>query len=87
MHLGGSGTVEGTYDYQDGKVYGQMTGSVLEGKWSQTASGSKCERPELGSYYWGRIKWTFAPDGKSFSGSWSYCNGEVGAGDWTGTKN
>ena len=86
MHLNGSVTVEGTYDYQGGRIYGTMTGAVLEGKWSQTSSGQECKHPELGSKYWGRLKFTFDEFGDSFTGDWSYCEADVGGGDWTGSK-
>lgn len=86
MHLDGSGTIEGTYDYQGGRIYGTMTGSVLEGKWSQTRSGQECKSPELGSKFWGRLKFSFDASGNSFSGDWSYCEADVGGGDWTGSK-
>ena len=86
MHLEGSGTIEGTFDYQGGRVYGTMTGNVLSGKWSQTRSGQECKHPELGSKFWGQLKFVFDAGGNSFTGDWSYCEADVGGGDWTGTK-
>jgi hypothetical protein len=86
MHLSGLSTIEGTYDYQGGRIYGQLDSYSFAGKWSQTTSGKKCKSPELGSYYWGRVALTFAKDGKSFSGSWSYCDGDPGGGGWSGSR-
>jgi hypothetical protein len=86
MHLSGLSTIEGTYDYQGGRIYGQLDGYVLTGKWSQTAAGQKCKSPELGSYYWGKVRLSFDKGGKSFTGDWSYCEADVGGGDWRGSR-
>ena len=80
-------TIEYRYDSQDGRivdtVYNPST-RVLTGYWAEPSAARQCDTSRDGTRYWGRIIWTFAADGKSFSGSWSYCDAEPAAG-WSGS--
>jgi hypothetical protein len=86
MELQGDTSVAGKYAYQEGRVEGILTGRVCGGYWAQARSGKECKESELGSKYWGRFTMTFAANGKSFGGSWGYCNGPLSEGSWAGTR-
>jgi len=75
--------VRGSYDVDEGRIEGTLDGNVLSGYWGEAGSARKCDTERLGTYYWGRIEWTFG-DG-TFTGKWSYCEDEP-SGSWTGGK-
>jgi len=70
----------GRYPHDDGVVKGVLSqdGLTMTGTWSEKPS---YEPPQDA----GRIELHFSPGGESFSGVWSYGDGEP-AGEWTGTK-
>ena len=78
MTLSQSGSaVTGTYDHDGGRIEGTFSGNTLTGRWSEAPSYA-------GPMDAGTITWTFAADGKSFSGTWTYDGG--GGGTWVGTR-
>lgn len=66
MILTGSGNqVSGTYGLCNGtaKISGQVQSSALDGTWTQACNSRS-----------GRFHFVRSPDGKSFTGAWSYGN-------------
>ena len=76
-------TFNGTYDLDGGIIIGELKGSVLEGKWSEEGSNTRCETSLNGRYHWGRFRFNF--QGDKFTGTWGYCDAEPQS-SWTGTK-
>jgi hypothetical protein len=69
--------VTGTYEWDNGKLEGNLEEYTLKGFWSEPQSYD-CPNEK------GTFELTFYSDGKSFIGSWGYCDVKI-AGDWTGT--
>lgn len=85
--LEGGLVVEGKMINREGRLYGTLSGRVLTGKWSVKEGDIKCKRPELGSYYWGRMKITFDEDRKYFLGDiWSCEDPDPDVGAWKGMR-
>jgi hypothetical protein len=72
----------GTYDNDNGRISGNVSGNIVEGYWGEDSSGKRCAIERLGTFYWGRIRWTFNNSG--FTGRYSYCDDEY-SGNWNGT--
>ncbi len=68
------------------RIAGALSGRTLDGVWVQPASGRRCATPYDGSFYWGRMRFEFAPDWRSFQGTWSYCDEPPGSSSWSGTR-
>jgi hypothetical protein len=84
MSLDRSGTmVEGNYEHNSGKISGSMERNILRGFWFQDRADTRCERPKNGTHYWGRLKFVFT--GRTFTGSWGYCEDRPTA-DWNGHR-
>jgi hypothetical protein len=64
--------VTGTYTQPAGRIEATAQGSVIEGRWIQ---GDRS----------GRMRFTLAPDGRSFAGAWTEMDGR-GGGNWGGTR-
>jgi hypothetical protein len=77
--------VTGNYATSNGKIFGTLDGNILEGYWTQSSAGQKCPAQKYGSYYWGRIRFVFDPNGH-FSGNWGYCENSPSEGGWSGTR-
>jgi len=77
-------TATGTYDINDGKIFGSISNNVLEGYWTQNTGHQECSEPKYDSDSWGRIKFVFDTD-KKFSGKWGYCDKELSR-EWPGEK-
>lgn len=75
-------TFSGNYDNDNGRVSGTVSGNVVDGYWGEDSSGKRCSVERLGTYYWGRIRWTFNNTG--FTGQYSYCDDPY-SGSWNGT--
>ena len=75
--------VFGTYTNDNGRISGTFRQNAFDGFWAENSSGTKCVTPKMDSFYWGRIRWTFTPNG--FNGQWSYCDGEL-SGSWSGRR-
>jgi hypothetical protein len=86
MSLNQSGAhVTGTYGGDNGRVDGQVQGNRFTGYWGEDGSAQQCGTQRLGTYFWGRVEWVLAADGRSFEGRWSYCDAEPGSA-WTGQR-
>jgi hypothetical protein len=71
----------GAYDYSDGRVtVDHVDGSVMTGIWRQARSGRQC----ADGGYWGRFHFEFTSAG--FAGTYTYCDEEAVAGEWSGTR-
>lgn len=65
-----------TYTHDDGgTVTGQRNGMTIDGVWSQTSSAQRCDTQRGGTFYHGRMTFTFSAELDSFAGLWSYCDG------------
>ncbi len=79
--------VSGEYMYDDGILTGTLSGDTLCGWWREYGNTKECGPENTWS---GPLLFKFSADGKSFTGSWGYCNSDPsvldpnGAG-WTGT--
>lgn len=78
-----SGSVEAPYTEDGGRIIGTINGTVLSGHWIENGSAHKCQSPKDGSYYWGRVTYTFNQDFSEFSGTWGYCS-NAPTKKWTG---
>ena len=67
------GTINGSYDYSNGKVYGQINGHTWDGIRTQDRSNTRCPVSKHGSFYWGRFHLKFNDPFDRFSGLWGYC--------------
>ena len=63
--------VTGTYDHQNGRIEGTLSGHTLTGRWTQ--SNGK-----------GRFVFEFNDDFTSFTGKWSYNDAEPTSSGWNG---
>ena len=61
----------GTYDHQNGRIEGTLSGHTLTGRWTQ--SNGK-----------GRFVFEFNDDFTSFTGKWSYNDAEPTSSGWNG---
>lgn len=77
--------VSGTYSQDNGRISGEVADGHLTGYWGEDSSGQECETERLGTYFWGRIDWTLAADGRHFEGAWSYCDAPP-TGSWSGQR-
>ncbi len=81
------GRLEGSYKGGSGRISAQGGGSNWTGYWMQATSGHRCPIQQLGSYYWGRMAFTFTDQNRRLDGHWSYCDASPSAGDpWTGHR-
>ena len=79
--------VDGSYTWNDGRVSGEVSGNWMSGTWAQSSSGRRCNREELGTFYWGRFKVQLSGDEERWSGGWSYCDDpEATGGGWSGKR-
>ena len=79
--------VSGTYAFKDGRVSAEVSGNWMSGIWAQSSSGRRCNREELGTFYWGRFKVQMGGDEQRWSGGWSYCDEpEATGGGWSGQR-
>jgi hypothetical protein len=84
MSLSQSGDgVSGSYNSDNGKIFGTLAGNVLNGFWTEDGSAITCSSLRGGEDNWGTVTFDFTTTG--FSGSWDYC-GNSGGGFWNGTK-
>lgn len=71
--------VTGSYDWEDGLIEGDVSGSTLTGMWYE---GPSYEPPKDA----GAIELTIAADGDSFTGLWKYADSEGWVGPWDGVR-
>ena len=73
-----SSVVSGTYEWDDGRVLGHVSGNQLIGSWSEAPSYTEPDDA-------GHFVWTISADCNSFSGTWGYGDASTGS-SWTGTR-
>lgn len=78
--------VSGKYESDDGRIIGNLSGNVLDGFWIEKGSDRKCEAAKDGSYYWGRVTFTFDATFQTFTGGWTYCDADGSQGGWNGER-
>ena len=66
-----SNSITGTYEHDNGKIKGTITGNKITGTWSEAPT-------YLAPKDSGEFEFTLSSDGKSFTGRWRYGN----KGDW-----
>lgn len=57
---------------------------TLVGHWIEPSSARKCSVQQGGTFYWGRLRFTFSADGTGYKGVWGYCDEKPTRG-WTAT--
>jgi hypothetical protein len=65
--------ITGAFTFKDGRIAGEVSARRLVGYWAQSSSNQQCDKPKLGTRYWGRVVMEQSPDGKTVSGAWGYC--------------
>lgn len=70
--------VTGSYEWDNGKIEGKIDGYNFKGFWSEPPT---YECPDLK----GELNFEFSITGKSFQGTWSYCD-LTSSGIWLGTR-
>jgi hypothetical protein len=65
--------VTGTYDHDNGRIEGTISGNLLTGTWTQSATS-------------GTIQFQLADDCDSFDGSWRFGSSGDWEGNWVGTR-
>ena len=73
------------YRSEGGTVSGQLEGSTLVGYWHEPESSLRCSVQRGGTWYWGRIAFTFNPAVDAYEGVWGYCDEEPARG-WSGRR-
>jgi len=73
MPSGPSG-YEGNYTEDNGRFVLEFTGHVFEGYWAEDMADQRCDRPVLGSYYWGRLELGNSNSYPGFQMLWGYCD-------------
>jgi hypothetical protein len=72
---------DGTYSVNNGHVtVDHIYGDFMDGAWTQSTAAQQCSD---GTYH-GRFHFRF--DARGFTGSYGYCDGQVNAGQWNGTR-
>lgn len=78
LHLTPQG---GDYAYANGRVtVSGIHDAIMEGTWEQSTASQAC--PD--GRFWGHFVFSFTPEG--FSGFYGYCDGQLTAGKWNGTR-
>ncbi len=79
--------VEGWFEVDDeeGVIFGELKGNVLNGYWLQDSDDDECDEALGGSYTWGRVQLVFDHGGR-FRGRIGYCDEGLSEGGWTGSK-
>jgi hypothetical protein len=57
---------------------------TLVGHWIEPRSARKCSVQQGGTFYWGKLRFTFSADGATYKGVWGYCDEKPTRG-WTAT--
>lgn len=58
-----------------GQIKARRDGMKIDGTWSQPTSAERCDSKRDGSYYHGRMTFTFDAALDAFAGQWGYCDG------------
>lgn len=86
-----SGSYRGSGDNKPAKIEGTLDAdNVLTGYWAEAESGRDCVKAgagqQLGSAFWGRLRFQVAASGNGWTGMWGYCADAPGQGNWNGTR-
>jgi len=73
------------YGNDQGRVLGQYRGGVLDGYWVEEKSRQRCDTEKDGSFYWGKVLFSFDESRTRFDGYWGYCNKRPSS-KWRGSK-
>ena len=76
---------EAPYREEGGTVAGELNGSTLVGYWHEPESSLRCATQRRGTWYWGRIAFTFNPAVDAYEGVWGYCDATPERG-WSGRR-
>ena len=68
------GGYEGTYTEDNGRFWLEYTGHVFEGVWAEDMADVRCDTPNMGSYYWGRLQLGNSNSFPGFRMTWGYCD-------------
>ena len=80
MTLSQSGNkVSGTYEYQDGRIIGTVSGTTFTGTWSESPTYQPPDQA-------GDVILKLSNGGTALSGQWRYGFSGVWSGDWKGIK-
>lgn len=80
----GPSTFAASYVHDGGRITGRRSGNRIDGVWVQPRSAQRCDTPRNGSYFHGRMTFTFNAALDAFEGLWSYCDAEPSE-TWNGT--
>ena len=79
--------LDGSYSQDSGRIAAQREGDSWVGFWSESKSDHRCDHPQLGTDYWGRMEFGFSDQNRHFEGMWSYCGAPpASGGKWTGDR-
>ena len=76
----------GSYSSDGGRIFGALSGMVLNGYWAENSSNVRCSSERDGTFYWGRVRFNFNQDFSQFVGAWSYCADTPTGENWIGTR-
>ncbi|MEM1056818.1 MAG: hypothetical protein AAGI52_14945 [Bacteroidota bacterium] len=80
------GNVTGLYtgdEDNQAQLYGRYRAFRLTGLWWEPGREGPCEPDEDGDTYYGSFTFRFMDDGRTFEGTWSWCDGPEEE-EWTG---
>lgn len=81
------GGISGSYETDEGRITGTLENGVIDGFWVETASDYSCDTAQMGSRYWGRIRFELNSTGTAWTGIWSYCDyAYVDGAVWNGKR-
>ncbi len=79
------GFMGGQFQHNSGYVQGRISGWAFEGVWRQQSGERRCAVPDGPAYHWGKVRFEFSADYRSFSGSWGFCDDDP-SNSWSGRK-
>ena len=80
-------SITAAYTGEDGEIPDGVLNyktRTLVGHWVEPGSARKCSTMQGGTYYWGRLQFTFSADGSGYQGVWGYCEDKPTRG-WSAT--
>lgn len=81
LSIAQDGKYYGTFDYQDGEIFGELRDGVLLFDWIQPGDFAVGRREVRGKAYF-----VMGADGKKFTGRWGYNESYTNGGSWNGEK-
>lgn len=80
-------SVTAAYTGEDGRIPDGVLDyktRTLVGHWVEPGSAQRCAVTRGGTFYWGKLAFTFSADRASYTGVWGYCDAKPTRG-WTAT--